>query len=1004
MDFNRLCRGCFREMPQAGTKCPFCGFNELQYEQQRKPEVLPVNTILRGAYLVGQCIGKGGFGITYIGWHLNLDIPVAIKEFFPAGVVSRDTNRADSAQSMSVALTDSGFAQPYQKALDSFIKEAKTLASLSFPGVVRVYDCFEENRTAYIVMDYIQGQDLSLYLKKSGGRLEEAQALSLIRPVVQSLEQLHGKGIIHRDISPDNLLMGPDGKMTLVDFGAARAISSDFEGDSAVRSMTVVLKPGYAPMEQYNSHGDQGPWTDVYALCATLYRMLTGKKPEDPGTRSNRPDDEQVIRKKLKENHVSDRTVDVLVKGLQLLIKDRYQSMKELEAGLYPEIGKTVPGRQSSVTLHQAAPSRKLPPSSSSSGNKKKTFGIVIPIAALLMVAVIAGGFIILKNTVWKPDQRREQEATESGAQVETQKISETETQKMPETETQKVSELSVETETETETQKSSEKEIQESNGAGFEEMTENPETSEISKEIQEVIGSGESKAWLLTAQSRTMASQNAQNTSTAPQLGRLFVLGAMYNCLNRGACGETDEDGNILSVYGTILDLEDLPYHVLERMNQGRSSGCLSFENSSAATDNLICRMGHREEEYEELNLSLGWDDMDKVKARPKGLKAVRAFAADHFREFDLKEVNSDDVDSIVKYAYKETLEDCVAFMTALGEPVIDEETALWGAGHRSSLINVLAAPAVDGIKQSTFLERMLSLQNAGNGTGTLCWVENCMENGFETVILYVQEEKASSAFGILSPKDTGTEWAEKLADLIWKEMTGQDPAEVQGQWSEGETQKDTENNSRTAMREVKPGDHITFGHYEQDNNLKNGKEEIEWIVLDRKENQLLVISKYGLDAKAYHTESTDVTWETCDLRGWLNDTFYQEAFSEEERQQIEKTNVINEDNKYWGTDAGTDTTDNVFLLHIAEAEDLFADNDARICYPTAHAKAHGAWASDTTGSCWWLLRSPGFSNSLAACVFSDGAVSSIGGNVERNGGCVRPSLWISLDKNGKE
>ncbi len=107
MDFNRLCKGCFREMPQAGAICPFCGFDELQYEQQREPEVLPVNTVLRGSYLVGRCLGVGGFGITYIGWHLNLDAVVAIKEFFPAGVVSRDTTKPDAIQDMSVTLTNS---------------------------------------------------------------------------------------------------------------------------------------------------------------------------------------------------------------------------------------------------------------------------------------------------------------------------------------------------------------------------------------------------------------------------------------------------------------------------------------------------------------------------------------------------------------------------------------------------------------------------------------------------------------------------------------------------------------------------------------------------------------------------------------------------------------------------------------------------------------------------------------------------------------------------------
>ena len=173
--------------------------------------MLPIGTVLRGAYIVGRCLGAGGFGITYLGWHINLESMVAIKEFFPMGIVYRDTSRSDTA--LSVSLSNSSLGQIYQKSLDGFIREARTLGKLRLPGVVMVYYCFEENHTAYIVMDYIQGQDLSCYLKQSGGRLEEAQVLSLIHPVVQSLEQLHGKGIIHRDISPDNLLMSPDGNI-----------------------------------------------------------------------------------------------------------------------------------------------------------------------------------------------------------------------------------------------------------------------------------------------------------------------------------------------------------------------------------------------------------------------------------------------------------------------------------------------------------------------------------------------------------------------------------------------------------------------------------------------------------------------------------------------------------------------------------------------------------------------------------------------------------------------
>ena len=197
--------------------------------------------------------------------------------------------------------------------------------------------------------------------------------------------------------------------------------------------------------------------------------------------------------------------------------------------------------------------------------------------------------------------------------------------------------------------------------------------------------------------------------------------------------------------------------------------------------------------------------------------------------------------------------------------------------------------------------------------------------------------------------------------------------------------------------------GDSITFGHYEQDNNTSNGNEPIEWRVLDKNGEKALVISKYGLVTRAYNSEWTEVTWETCDLRRWLNDRFYHEAFSEEERQQIAIADVVNEDTKF---DAGNDTTDYVFLLSIIEAEDLFTSNNDRVCYPTEYAKAQEAWFDEDTGSCYWWLRSPGdlfsipgeLTSSAASGIFGNGAVDTSGYNVDFATHCVRPAMWINL------
>ena len=332
MDTNKLCRGCFTELLNTEKRCPYCGFDMEEYERDGRPEALPVNTILHGTYLLGKCIGKGGFGITYIGWHTNLEKTVAIKEFYPAGVVFRDMKSEQDQNTLSVRLTDSAYRDEYQKSMQGFLKEARTLAKIALPGVVAVHDCFEENGTVYLVMDYIRGRNLREYIQSKGGKVSEEETLSLLHPVLTSLKKLHIEGVIHRDISPDNILLNEDGQVILIDFGSARNIGLQNSGG---QSMTVILKPGYAPIEQYNSRGNQGPWTDVYALCATMYKMMTGKTPDDPFIRADDKRSSEKLYDSLRNNGVSNETSQTLVKGLELLAASRYQNVGELEHDLY---------------------------------------------------------------------------------------------------------------------------------------------------------------------------------------------------------------------------------------------------------------------------------------------------------------------------------------------------------------------------------------------------------------------------------------------------------------------------------------------------------------------------------------------------------------------------------------------------------------------------------------------------------------------------------------------
>ena len=265
-----ICMNCMNKLNQSKGVCTHCGFDNATCANDAHQ--LESGSILAGSYIIGKVLGQGGFGITYVGWDLNLEIKVAIKEYYPEGCVTRDTHTHVSV--LTYAGPKDAF---FQKGKERFVGEARALAKFSGDsGVVGVRAFFYENGTAYIVMDFVEGETLKAYAARIGGRMPSAQVLSLFQPLIHSLARVHESGLLHRDISPDNIMLKPDGTLALLDFGAARQISVAGE-----HSNTINVKHGYAPEEQYRTRGEQGPWTDVYALCATIYRLTTGVTPTE---------------------------------------------------------------------------------------------------------------------------------------------------------------------------------------------------------------------------------------------------------------------------------------------------------------------------------------------------------------------------------------------------------------------------------------------------------------------------------------------------------------------------------------------------------------------------------------------------------------------------------------------------------------------------------------------------------------------------------------------------
>ncbi|MBR6772525.1 MAG: serine/threonine protein kinase [Clostridia bacterium] len=311
---QNICLGCMETLAGSGV-CPKCGFELKKYTPETH-QLIP-GTLLRERFIVGRVLGEGGFGITYVGWDTVLDLKVAIKEFYMSGYVNRN-----STYSTEVVVNSGIYGETFVKNRDKFLGEAKVLARFyNEEGIVGVRDFFRENNTAYLVMDFLSGENLRAYIDREG-RLSAEKALDIILPVIHSLKNVHSHNVIHRDISPDNIMLTDSGKVKLLDFGAARDISF-----SDIKSLSVILKPGYAPEEQYRSKGVQGPWTDIYAICATLYRCVTGTVPEES---MNRLFDDKLLSPYELGSDCSKPMSDVIMKGLSVRHTDRYKSIEEL--------------------------------------------------------------------------------------------------------------------------------------------------------------------------------------------------------------------------------------------------------------------------------------------------------------------------------------------------------------------------------------------------------------------------------------------------------------------------------------------------------------------------------------------------------------------------------------------------------------------------------------------------------------------------------------------------
>ena len=619
-------------------------------------------TRLIGRYTVEGVLGQGGFGITYLGMDELHKKKVAIKEFFPQGIVTRNIEYEDT-----VTVTLVGEKENYDKGKERFLKEAQTMAMFSKDkGIVKALDFFEINNTAYIVMEYLEGVTLKQYLRENK-RIATEDLVELLVPLIEALDEIHSQGLIHRDISPDNIMVLPDGRIKLMDFGAARDYTEFGE-----KSLSIVLKPGYAPPEQYQTHGIQGPWTDIYALCATMYKCITGENPPDA---IDRLVDDHLKKISAFGITVSPQIEEAIIKGMSVAAKDRYQNVGDFCEDLY-------------------------------------------------------GGY----------EENSEPEAEERQSQVETESAEQ----------------------------------------------------------------SVEAKADML----KDEVPQEKYSTTEA------------------------------------VLESEDL---ISEELSE--NAGLTSEENVAG---NGI--------------------ESDKNDAGNK-----------------------------------------------VPEQILEKE--------KTSI-----TPEKEGLSDNRDKEETKKIQK---------------KNKYFLPIIGMLILLGITGFFVYNKS------------------------------------------------EYKVGKTIEFGNYPQD---KDGTEKpIEWIVMKKEGNQVLLLSKYVLDAKPYNEELEDVTWETSDIRQWLNNEFYTTAFNKTEKAKIQTSLIKNEDNSEYGTSGGNDTEDKVFLLSEKEAETLFSDEEERIAKATEYAEKSGVYVNKEKAA-WWWLRSPGGYSDGAAVVSCSGWVYGSGDDVDNDSDGVRPALHLNL------
>jgi len=362
---------CFMCMSESfnSEHCPHCGnYNDPTPESSLH---LPPGTILENKYLIGKALGQGGFGITYLAWDQKLNLKQAIKEYLPVEFAYRIPGTPE------VSIYKKDLITHFNYGVEKFLEEARTLARFAgHPNIVWIRDYFEANGTAYIVMEHIEGMTIKDYVKNENGPLSYREAFNIFSPVLDVLREVHTDGVLHRDISPDNMLIDKRGRIVLIDFGSARQAIGEKS-----QSTSVIMKPGYSPEEQYQRKGRQGPWTDIYAVAASFYFVITGSTPPES---LDRLSEEALVPPSKMGISIPPAFEKTLLKALAVKIDDRYQNVEDFQK----KLAQSLPFSEEQ-TLDIEKPFLTI--------IKKRSFTLAIALAAIVIIAFSA--FFLVQGT-----------------------------------------------------------------------------------------------------------------------------------------------------------------------------------------------------------------------------------------------------------------------------------------------------------------------------------------------------------------------------------------------------------------------------------------------------------------------------------------------------------------------------------------------------------------------------------------------------------------------------